>query len=450
MTISSTSSKISYNGNGSTTSFSFPYKCYKQTDVKVYSYNLSTKIESLLTFGTDYTVSGTLVNNEYPTGYNIVFSTAPSNQIKLTLVRILPLTQETTYVEGDTFPAKSHEQALDRGVILSQQLQEVLSRTPSVPISSTLPAVTLPLEQAGKLIGWNATATNLENKEPTVLGPATIPSLTGNANKSLVVAPSETSFVYKDAAIKDEQNTFTEIITCDKIGIGSSSIASTSNIDTLTVSGFYRITASGTTSPTPGSNFYTIIHQSAGTSDFATQIAVNSQNPDLVYTRAKNSGTWGNWSRLGAYTTNVSLASIVVYGPNGFGSTDTRIRTYSGTPTVSGNITVSSTTTEGLVVTIVNAGVYCLDVSDYATGAANNFGISANATLAERSQALSTILPKVVTSAFGSSINSSPFIGKCSITRPFAAGTVLRVHFESASAGTPGSLDGYFRLFQIS
>ena len=45
---------------------------------------------------------------------------------QVSIVRIIPLTQLTSYEEGDAFPAKSHEAALDRGIMIDQQLSRGL------------------------------------------------------------------------------------------------------------------------------------------------------------------------------------------------------------------------------------------------------------------------------------------------------------------------------------
>jgi Obg family GTPase CgtA len=58
MTISSTINRVSYAGNGSTTSFSFPYRFLLNSDLVVISKNNSTGVETILVLNTGYTVSG--------------------------------------------------------------------------------------------------------------------------------------------------------------------------------------------------------------------------------------------------------------------------------------------------------------------------------------------------------------------------------------------------------
>ena len=51
MTVSAQNSYISYTGNGSTTAYSWPYKLFAATDLKVYTMVISTGVETLQTSG---------------------------------------------------------------------------------------------------------------------------------------------------------------------------------------------------------------------------------------------------------------------------------------------------------------------------------------------------------------------------------------------------------------
>ena len=48
MTVSAQNSYISYTGNGSTTAYSWPYKLFAATDLKVYTVVIATGVETLL------------------------------------------------------------------------------------------------------------------------------------------------------------------------------------------------------------------------------------------------------------------------------------------------------------------------------------------------------------------------------------------------------------------
>ncbi|NDB70446.1 MAG: hypothetical protein EB015_21050, partial [Methylocystaceae bacterium] len=58
MTVSSTTSRADYTGNGSTTAFTVPFYFLDNTHVTVYSTVISTGVTTTLTLGTDYTLTG--------------------------------------------------------------------------------------------------------------------------------------------------------------------------------------------------------------------------------------------------------------------------------------------------------------------------------------------------------------------------------------------------------
>jgi len=131
MTVSSTTTKNSYSGNGSLTVFAYGFKIFDEDDIEVILRNDATGTETVQTITTNYSVSN--VGNA--SGGNITFVTAPASGITVVLRRASPLTQTTDYTPNDPFPAESHEDALDKLTFISQQLQEELDR--SIKLSRT-------------------------------------------------------------------------------------------------------------------------------------------------------------------------------------------------------------------------------------------------------------------------------------------------------------------------
>jgi microcystin-dependent protein len=193
MTISTTDNKRTYNGNSSTTVFAFNIMFFQKSDISVYKRVGIT--ETLLIEGVDYSISGTLVDGIYKNGANITITPAPATGTIIVATRNIPLTQNTSYVENDTFPSSAHEQALDKLTIITQQLQNSLSLAVSAPITSTIENLTFPIQEAGKLIGWNSTATALENKEGSQN--SALPSFAGNQNRSLTLNSTATALTWQ-------------------------------------------------------------------------------------------------------------------------------------------------------------------------------------------------------------------------------------------------------------
>lgn len=131
MTISTTTSKVTYNGNGVTTAFAFPYYFFEDADLTVVLVS-SAGVETVQTLTTHYTVSGEGTDSSG----QVTMLTAPAVGEKLVIRRVLDIVQETDYIEGDPFPAETHERALDRLTMIDLQQQEELSRTVTVPVGT--------------------------------------------------------------------------------------------------------------------------------------------------------------------------------------------------------------------------------------------------------------------------------------------------------------------------
>jgi hypothetical protein len=154
MTVSTTTSRVAYTGNGATTAFTVPFYFLANGDLKVY------QAGTLKTITTHYTVSGT----GNPAGGTVTFVTAPANGDAVVIFRDPALTQSTDYTPNDPFPAESHEQALDRLTMIAQRNRDLLDRAfvLSDGLAGTIDT-TLPDPQAQYLVGWNATADALVN-----------------------------------------------------------------------------------------------------------------------------------------------------------------------------------------------------------------------------------------------------------------------------------------------
>jgi len=131
MTVSSTTTRNSYSGDGSTTAFSYTFKIFDEDDIAVILRDDTTAVETTQTITTNYTVSG--VGNAG--GGTITFVTAPPSGKTVVLLRATPLSQLTDYTPNDPFPAESHEDALDKLTFITQELSEEIGR--AIKLSKT-------------------------------------------------------------------------------------------------------------------------------------------------------------------------------------------------------------------------------------------------------------------------------------------------------------------------
>ena len=177
MTVLTTTAKAGpYAGSGTTGPFTVPFRFLAASHLRVIR-NVA-GVETVLTLGTDYTVAGVGA-----TSGSVTLVAALASGQTLTVVRNVPATQDADYVAGDAFPAESHEQALDKLTMITQQLQEEVARSAKLPASNTADADTLSaalLRVAANETNINAVAGNQAN----------INAVAGNATNINTVAGS--------------------------------------------------------------------------------------------------------------------------------------------------------------------------------------------------------------------------------------------------------------------
>jgi hypothetical protein len=135
MTVSTTSNKVSFSANGSTTVFAYNFKIFADSDLTVIIRDAD-GAETTKTLTTHYTVSGA----GSASGGNVTFTSGntPANGETVVIQRQLTKTQGTDYVANDPFPAESHEDALDRLTFITQELQEEVDRSIKASVTNTI------------------------------------------------------------------------------------------------------------------------------------------------------------------------------------------------------------------------------------------------------------------------------------------------------------------------
>ena len=133
MTVSSTTNKVSYNGNGSTTVFAYTFKTFDQDDLTVIIRSAA-GTETTKTLTTDYTVSGVGATS----GGNVTMLTAPAAGQTITVLREQPLQQGLDLVPNDPFPATSLEDALDKLTFMVQSHEEEIGRSIKASKTNTI------------------------------------------------------------------------------------------------------------------------------------------------------------------------------------------------------------------------------------------------------------------------------------------------------------------------
>lgn len=151
MTISSTTSEVSYAGNGVTLAFDIPFVFDTSADLLVYEQVVSTGIITQRTTG--IVVSG----GDGSTG-TLTYSVAPPTGTNITILDNPERTQTHDYVENDPFPAESHEGALDKLTRLAKRLYQTSLKSLRIADGDAYTSMVLPTKvgRASKFLAFDA------------------------------------------------------------------------------------------------------------------------------------------------------------------------------------------------------------------------------------------------------------------------------------------------------
>ncbi|WP_287459185.1 hypothetical protein [Sphingomonas sp.] len=140
MTVAAKPATISYIEDGVTTVFAVPYRFKAATDLVVE--RIADGAVASLTLGIDYSVTG----GDTDAGGTLT-RTAATTGATLRITRSTARTQPMEYTTGDRFPAVSHEQALDRAMLIDQEQDVAIAdqgtRSLMVPPGETAPDLNL-------------------------------------------------------------------------------------------------------------------------------------------------------------------------------------------------------------------------------------------------------------------------------------------------------------------
>lgn len=310
MTVTNTSTSITYDGNGSTTDFPFSFIGVSSSDIQV-TYVDPNGNSSVLTPGS-YTLT---LNPVVPPAvwgvggtvtYSIGGSPIPSGST-LTIQRIVPLTQTTSMAnQGALYPTVI-EQSLDLLCMMIQQISSVTSRALQVSASDPVPALlpsaasranqTAVFDANGNLIaGAGTTAVVSAAMQPVVAAATTAAALT------LLGIPTNFASVI-DCTAGGTANAI--VLTPDPSG------PSVTSYKNLQIFYFTAVaTATGLVTAQVGSLASLKVYWEDGTTQATTGEIVTGRNYAFQYNPALNAGAGGFVIISGAvFATGVTAGS---------------------------------------------------------------------------------------------------------------------------------------------
>ena len=149
MTVAALPSTASYVEDGVTTSFPVPFRFKSASDLVVE--RIAGGVATALSLGVDYAVTGGSTD-----AGGTLTRTAPTAGATLRITRRTARAQPMVYSSNDRFPAKSHEEALDRGMLIAQELDAAVAdldgRALLVPLGEAATPLPSAAARAGRAI----------------------------------------------------------------------------------------------------------------------------------------------------------------------------------------------------------------------------------------------------------------------------------------------------------
>jgi len=383
MTISSTTVKNSYSGDGSTTTFNYTFKIFADSDLQVIIRS-STGTETVKTITTHYTVTGA----GSASGGSITFTAGniPTATETVVLRRAVPQTQAIDYIANDPFPAESHEEGLDRAMMTLQQVQEEVTRSIKLSRTNTMTSTEFTVgasARANKILAFD---TNGELAVTQELG-----TFVGNWSTA-------TTFNARDL-VKDTTNN--NIYLCNTTHTSSGSLPISTNTDsakwdlivdsasatssaTAAASSATAAAASASAAATSESNAATS-ETNAGTSE--TNAASSASSASTSATNASNSATSASTSASNASTseTNASnsataaASSATTAGTEATNASNSATAASTSATNAASSASAASTSASNAATSETNASNSASAASTSATNASNSATAAATA-----------------------------------------------------------------------
>jgi len=154
MTINTTTNRVSYNGDASSTEFAVPFAFFGADELEVVERVTATGEETTKMLTTDYIVEG-----GGGTSGTVMAKVSPPATVSWTIIRNTKRSQEIDYTDNDPFPAETHESGLDRATMIAQDSiadtdrSLKFAKTDAESLDPTLPSS---VERASKFLAFDA------------------------------------------------------------------------------------------------------------------------------------------------------------------------------------------------------------------------------------------------------------------------------------------------------
>ena len=193
MTIATEVKRVVQVGTGSTPNFTFNAPVDSVDALEVFTLVLATGVQTKQTRGGSGTYDYTVTINSATKFATITLNNNLPTTHRIVILRDVAITQQVDYVEGDPFPAETHEGALDKLTTIATMLSEQVDRSLKVVESSATTGLTMTELVANKALVVNSAGTGVEMGPTTTEISAAATAASNAAASESAAAASATS-----------------------------------------------------------------------------------------------------------------------------------------------------------------------------------------------------------------------------------------------------------------
>ena len=330
MTVSTTIIKNFHNGNASTTNFAYQFRILEDTDLLVIIRTNSTGAEATKTLSTHYTVAGA----GDASGGSITFTAGniPASGETVVIRRNVPQTQAIDYIANDPFPAETHEEGLDRGTMVAQQVAEESDRSIKLSRTNTMTSTEFTVgatDRANKVLAFDSSGEISVTQElGTFKGDSATTTTAAFVQRDIVKATTAAQLnnIYicvADSAIGDSLTDTDHFeLLVDAVSAATSAAAAAASATTAgnsATASANSATASANSATTSGNSATASASSATAAASSATDAAASADAFDDIYLGTKSSDPSTD-------NDGDALAAGMLY----FNSTNDILRVYSG------------------------------------------------------------------------------------------------------------------------
>lgn len=202
MTIATELKRVVQVGTGATDTFYFNAPVKDLDGLAVYTYDTSSETQTLQVRGGGGTYDYTVTINPSTEFATITLNTVLPTTHRIIVLRDVAITQEVDYVEGDPFPAETHEGALDKLTLIATQLQEQSDRSLKVLESSATVGLTVDELVADKSLIVRADGSGVRmGPDITEVSNAATNAASAASSASTALSAASTATLAKNSAV---------------------------------------------------------------------------------------------------------------------------------------------------------------------------------------------------------------------------------------------------------